>query len=146
MGHQRTHTYNARAVKMSLGGVPLEDGLAEDTFVTISRMTEAFTSVASVTGSVSRSRTNDDRGEVVVSFLHNSVECKKLQDRMNLDMKSQNGIPPAPFFLRDMISGDEFYAAEAWISNRDTIERGRETGTQSFTITCSRLEVDFGGL
>lgn len=137
------YTYNSKAAKFSLNGIPYEDGLAE-TFIEFSRLSEMYVDAVGADGSVGRSKTNDNRMEAVITFMQNSIENKKIQDRVLADDLTPNGLPVGPFYYRDTISGDEIFAEKAWVKTRDTISRGREQSDQGWTFLLANAYVKFG--
>lgn len=136
--------YNPKAAKVTFNFKALEDGLADGDFIDVARVSEVYDDVAGASGTVSRARMNDERHEITLTFLQNSIENKFLQDRLNADLESVNGLPPVPFYYRDAISGDEIFAAEAWLKNRDSFTRGKTTNSQSWTIMCVKARVKYG--
>lgn len=130
----QTRTYNPKALKMSYLGVPIEDGLNDGDFVSVEQQTPAFESVAGADGTVSRARTNDDRVTITLTLLQNSAANFFLNSQFLLDTESQNGAGVGPFYMKDMITGDTILVAEAWISNRGAVTRGKGTASMEWTI------------
>lgn len=135
-----THTYNADQVIFTFAGIAASE-MGEDQFVEIERMTAAFTSKASVDGSVVREQTNDDRAKVSVHLLATSKVNGLWSAVHAADKASKNGKGVAPLSVSDKNAKAELHFAEqAWIAEEPKVTFARGVGERVWVFECASLK------
>lgn len=134
--------YNQQQVKVSFGGLPLENGKAEDEWISIVPMSPTFESKSSADGEVVRSKKGDRRDTITITLMSTSAENSKLAAIHTLDQTSEAG-QVLPFVLTDL-NGTELYVAEAWIEKGPDLTHGASAPTRAWTL-CAVRGVKFEG-
>lgn len=136
--------YDPDQVTTSFALIPLK-GFADGTFINVSRITEAFTSVVGSDGEVARSKSNDNRRRIELTLLQTSDSNDVLSALHTADLEAPNGAGVAPFTIKD---GGRFLlvAPVAWIVQSPDEEFGREaTGRTWVFETDNDVKVFDGG-
>src|SRR6056297_3124698 len=86
-------TYAADQVRIVVGGVPIS-GLADGTFVSISRDEQAYNKTTGADGTTSRSRTGNRAGTIAITLQQTSPSNDVLSGFMLADEASDQGVVP----------------------------------------------------
>lgn len=134
--------YDPASVSVIVAG-KIMTGFAEDSAVTVERMTDTWTDQVGTDGFVTRAKSNDQRGTVTVNLTQTSPSNDDLQVMATADELSGNGA--GPFLLRDgsgrtICSGDT-----CWIVKTPSLEFARTAGTRQWSIRVAHLIVFAAG-
>jgi hypothetical protein len=135
-------SYNAAEVTVIFGTRALK-GLAEGSFVTVSRTEDAFTMQVGADGEVTRSRTNNRSGSIEITLQQASEDNAYLQQQAIIDENTGAGILPVK--IMDQSGSYVAAAAEAWIRKSADNEFARDSGERTWTIDCAQLDQIGGG-
>lgn len=133
-----TTIHDARACIVTLAGIVIRDGLADE-FFTIERP-EAYTWKASVSGGGTRSATNDDGATVKLKLMRGSPHNSELEALLALDRATPGGAGVGSFSAQDA-NGEELYKADkAWIEKPADSAFAKEDTEREWTIRVSGLK------
>ena len=136
------HTYAADAVQIVVGGVPIS-GLADGTFVSISRDEQAYNKVTGADGSTSRARTGNRSGNITITLQQTSPSNDVLSGFMLADEAGDEGV--VPVLIKDTGGSTLCYASAAWVQQAPDQEFGKEISEREWTLDCARIDVFVGG-
>ncbi len=138
----RTPTYDPGQHFASFGSIPLL-GIADGTFISVERISEAFTSVAGAGGEVARVRMRDKRGKIKVTLMATSPTNDLLSAVAQLD--ETTGAGEARFHITDGNGTTRVMAANAWISKLPSTEFSKDMPHRDWEFECDNLELFVGG-
>lgn len=141
---QGTYEYDADQIAIDLGGIKIDSGFAEDSFIKIEMDEKAFTYVVGVDGSVTRSKTKNKVAKITIMLMQSSYINDQLSALMILDLAAPNGAGVSPFLLKDMNGTTLCAGAHAWIEKPPDIELARDAKSREWPIICSDLNVFVG--
>ncbi len=134
-------TYDAKQVSIIVGVSPLV-GLADGSFVTVRRNSDAFNLQIGADGEGVRSKTNDRSGQIEVVLQQGSDSNDLLSELALADEVSNGGV--VPVLVKDNL-GNSLYAAEsAWIRKVPDSEFAKDTGSRTWIIETAQLNVFVG--
>jgi hypothetical protein len=137
--------YDANEVTLVVGGILVDRGFADGSFVTLSMVSDAFSDVIGTDGEVTRSKTNDNRAEVKVKLMQSSEINDALSALHELDKLAGNGAGVGPFYLADR-QGTSVYSAEScWISKAPDVDFDRQAGAREWTVRIANLVLRHDG-
>lgn len=131
-----TKRYDPKKISIIIGGRQIK-GLADGTFLLITRDTESFTDGVGSDGEVARSRSNDNRGSIVITLQQISESNDYLAGLLSTDELSGDSI--INVLVRDQLGRAIYEAAEAWIQKPADSEFANESGNREWTIRCANL-------
>lgn len=134
-------TYNFKDVAVIFGTRALS-GFAE-AGVTATRAEDSFTDSAGADGEVSRSRTNDRRGNIEITLQQTSDSNDFLSESIVADENSGAGVKPIT--IKDSNGTTLAFAREAWVLKPADTGLARESGDRVWTIRCAALDIFVGG-
>lgn len=138
-----TKSYNAGQVSMTFGPNILTNGLADGSFVTVTRDEQAYNKKVGTDGTATRSRTNNKAGTVSLRLDQASAVNDILSAIAAADELSGAGI--LPLTLRDA-SGRFLAGAEsAWIQKLPEAEFDRDSLDREWVFDCGDLDIFVGG-
>lgn len=124
-------TYASDRVMVIVDGVPMI-GLAPDTFVNITPLSDMVTSQVGADGEVARSRNSDRRATVEITLLGTSPANDVLSGMVAADELS--GSAMFPVTVQDLRGTSMFAAPQAWIRRKPDMSFGGEVGTKTWTL------------
>ena len=136
-------TYDPKGVVATVGGIPIS-GYADGTFINISRQNDAYSSVAGADGEVSRAKSNDKRGELVLTLLQTSLSNDVLSGIAQLDERSNSGV--VPIMVKDISGLTTFFSGSGWIRKVPDSEFGKEISNREWAFELAEMEVFVGGV
>jgi len=136
-------TYDPKGVVVTVGGIPIS-GYADGTFINISRQNDAYSSVAGADGEVSRAKSNDKRGELVLTLLQTSLSNDVLSGIAQLDERSNSGV--VPIMVKDMSGLTTFFSGSGWIRKVPDSEFGKEISNREWAFELAEMDVFVGGV
>ncbi len=92
---------------------------------------------------MTRSATNNKMGTIEVTLEQSSEDNAYLQQLMNTDENTKNGIIPAS--VLDMSGSYVALGAESWIRKPADQDLGRDAKERTWIIVCAELELSGGG-
>ncbi|HKL77616.1 MAG TPA: phage protein [Gammaproteobacteria bacterium] len=136
------YTYAAESVRIIVGGVPIS-GLADGTFVSISRDEQAYNKTTGADGTTSRSRTGNRAGTIAITLQQTSPSNDTLSGFMLADEASDQGV--VPVLIKDTSGRTLHYANSAWVQQKPDEEFGKEISDREWTLDCARIDSFVGG-
>lgn len=141
----RFYVYDSNAISATVCGIPIEGGFGEDTFIEIEYMSPAFETKVGADGSVTRSKTNDNRAKITVTLLQSSTENALLSAIHNIDKNAGNGAGVGPTMIKDN-QGTSLYAGEkSWVSSHPKVAFAKGAEARAWEIEVASLESFTGG-
>ena len=138
-----TRIYDSNEVQISFAGVPVE-GYADGDFLTITKESDAFTSIVGSDGNVARSKTNDRRATIEIRLMNTSPTNASLSAVHLADINAPGGAGIGAFLCVDL-NGTSLYAAgNCWIKRSPDPAFGREASERVWVLECDVLQ-DFTG-
>jgi len=128
-------TYDPSAIAIVIAGRNLEN--LADTFVTISRAEDSYTTTVGADGEVTRNYNPNRTGTVVVTLKQSSDDNLFLSGLLAADELSKLGT--FPVLIKDTNGNSLYTAAEAWVQKAADAEFAKEVGDREWTIACKEL-------
>jgi hypothetical protein len=143
-----TFQYNPADVSLVLVhptlGAHIVVGYADGSFIRGSRSQANFSKKSSSDGKViTRSKRNDKTGMVVIQLEAASPSNAFLQDCMDLDETSDEGI--FALSCKDSNGGDRIDSSQAWITQPADQEHATESGTREWNIDLAEAGIQNRG-
>lgn len=135
-------TYDPGRVKITFGGVPLS-GFADGTFIKVSRSSDGFTKIVGTDGTVTRTKSLDKSGEIVVTLSQSSSVNAALTAIALIDETSNRGV--LPIAIAEMATGNVYVSGYAWIKKQPDAEYGKESTNREWTFECAELRMFTAG-
>lgn len=132
-------TYNPKQVTVALGN-HIVTGYAEDSFISIDPNGDGITKKVGCDGEIVRSVSPDDTYVVKLSVLQTSDTNSYLQGRLDLDMKSGDGM--FPILIKDLKGGFVFSAETAWAVKSAPRSFGKEAANREWEIHTGAAELN----
>lgn len=138
-----SRTYNLAQCVFNINGVPLE-GFGDGDAVTVAPNDDLWSDQVGADGEVTRSRTNDLSGTMTVTLMSTSLSNDVLNQFLQLILA---GAPGDKFsvFIKDLNSGDQVVAAQAYLMRDPDMAFGKEASTREWTIKLPRYQRTHGG-
>lgn len=127
-------TYDPNAYDVIFAGILLNEGLAEDTFLTVVPDSAAFAKRAGVDGEVTRSRMANRMATATITLAQTSELNDRLSALHEADRDSSNGSGVASFEVVDRAGTTVGYATKAWIEQTPDMELAAEVSDREWTI------------
>lgn len=136
------YNYASDEVQIVVGGVTMT-GLADGTFVSISRDEQAFTKVTGADGSTSRSKSANRAGTITITLKQTSPSNDVLTGFMLADEQNSDGI--VPVMVKDTGGRTLSYASAAWVQQAPDQDFGKEINEREWVLDCARIDMFVGG-
>lgn len=136
------YTYASDEVQVIVGGVPMS-GLADGTFVTVSRDEQAYTKVTGADGTTSRSKSANKAGTITITLKQTSPANDVLSGFMVADEQGNNGV--VPVMIKDGLGRTINYASAAWVQQSPDQEFAKEVSNREWVLDCARIDAFVGG-
>ena len=135
--------YSPEDVIVLLAGAVSITGMAEGTFVSISKETSPFTTKVTADGVVSRNFTNSQVYNVTLT-LHSASAANDVLTRLWLiDEATQRG--KFSVLIKDPLGTSLFHSNIGWVSSTPQMDFGDEISNREWTITCTQATINYGG-
>ncbi len=135
-------TYDAGDVSVIVG-TRRASGLAEGSFVKVTRDVEAFIKKVGADGEVTRSKTNNKAGKVEIVVDQASDFNDFLSELAALDEATSNGIVPVT--VVDGSGTTVTFAREGWVQKLTDLDKGRDSGENTWIIDTGVMDIFVGG-
>jgi hypothetical protein len=142
MADPTVRTYDPGQHFASFAGVSLS-GFAEGTYLTVERLSEAFTSQAGAGGEVCRVRNRDKRGNFKLILLATSLINDVLSAIADKDEESGQGI--GIFHVADGNGTTVVNAPASWIKKKPSAEFADKSPNRTWEFECASLDIFIGG-
>lgn len=136
-------TYSPDDVQVLIGGVLPVEGLAEGTFVEITKDIMPHTSTRATDGTVGRLRKTNSTYTVNISIMASSPTNDLLTKIYLLD--AQWGIGKFPFMVKDSLGTGYFFSATTWIEVIPTLSYGTDMTTRTWGLRSNQGVINIGG-
>lgn len=124
------------------GSIPIS-GMAEGTFVSVTKEDVPFTTKVSADGVVSRSYTNSQVYNITLT-LHSASSSNDLLTKLwRIDEMTQRG--KFSVLVKDPLGTSLFHSNIGWVSKTPNLEFADKITNRDWTITCTQGTVNFGG-
>lgn len=130
-------SYNAGEVQTICGTRALT-GLAEDTFVSVSRDEAIYSKQVGADGEVTRSSTNNQAGTATITLQQASDSNDFLTT-----LAASGAI--FPFTVKDDSGRTVLFSETAWIEDYPDVEFGRDAGEREWTIALGNIQMGVAG-
>ncbi len=136
--------YDADQVTLNVVGIPITSGYADGEFLRVEKETDDFTDVVGTDGSVTRSKTKDERATITVVLMQTADSNAVLAALSLVDRAAPNGAGVGALFIRDRQGTSLYEADELWISKSPDATFDREATSREWTFRVAKLR-DFTG-
>lgn len=136
------YNYSPEDVIILLSGVSI-GGMAEGTFISVSKESSSFTTKVSADGIVSRAYSKSPLYTVVLTLHSASPSNDVLTDFWLADESSRRGF--FTVLIKDPLGTSIFDASVGWISKTPNMDFGDKITNREWTLTCVEADINFGG-
>lgn len=137
------HVYDPRQVHMLWGGIPVSDGIAKGTFITVSRNAKSWRLERGSDGEVVRVRSDDTTGIVRLSLMPGSKINSVLSSVAITD--EVTGLFAVPMFIKDFSGHSLHTSAFSYIDGMPEKVYAVSPTPVEWTFVCRRLITAIGG-
>ena len=132
---QLLKSYNLGLVALTIGGIPIK-GFATDGGIEFEQGSDLFEKTVGATGIATYSLLNDDTVQATITVMETSAAYAALAALMQAQVAaaSLGALPPLPFNMIDISTGDTVSAAFSVFMNRPNQNKARVAGTREFRI------------
>lgn len=135
-------TYDPKKVIVNVSGVPMS-GFADGTFVMCERTSDSWSDVAGTDGAISRAKSNDKRGTIMLTFQQTSPSNDVLSGIAALDAEKNAGI--VPILISDLSGRTLVESSFSYVRRPPNVEFGKEITNREWTFACADLKMYHGG-
>jgi hypothetical protein len=139
-----TYEYDADQIAIDLGGIKIDSGYADGSFVKIEKDAKWFEYVVGTDGSVTRSKTKNKVAKITIYLMQSSYLNDQLSALLITDFSAANGAGIVPFMLKDQNGTTLAAGAHAWIEAPPDQEYDRGAKSREWPIICSDLNIFVG--
>ncbi len=136
-------TYDPTQVIVTVDGNTLS-GFVDGTFVSVERAAETFTKVVGAYGEIARVKSADRSGTLTLTLMQSSNSNLILNALANLDEQQSTGVVPVQ--IKDLTTGGEVFAAEAWIKGKPKVEWGKDMAQREWIFELASVDITPGGV
>lgn len=134
-----TYEYDADQIAIDMGGIQVDSGYADGTFVKIEKDAEAFIYIVGTDGSVTRSKTKNKVAKITFRLMQSSPKNDQLSALLITDLAAPNGAGIVPFLLKDLNGTTLESAPHSWIQAFPDEEWDRGAKEREWMIIASDL-------
>jgi len=125
----RLTVFDSNRFNLLLASIPIDDGRAADTFLTMAPAENYFDTVTpSADGVVIRYAKHDFRWNITLTLTAASVHNAQLSALVALDASTFNGAGVVPFVVSDIAGATVVSTAQCWIKGPSELSMGAEPG------------------
>lgn len=135
--------YSPEDVRVLFGGFINISGFHEDTFVTISKDSEVFSTFESADGVVSRQHNPSTLYTVTLVLAGTSESNQILTIASNLDNATKMAM--VPFIIKDTLGSTLLFSPKSWIEEYPDVVFGTRIEGRSWKIKCANATLMVGG-
>lgn len=137
-----TVTYDPTQIVVIVGGAPMV-GIADGTFVKVTRDEDSFKKYVGADGEVTRAR-NKNRGGTVEITLSQSSPSNDVLSAFAIAGEMGDG-DIVPVMVQDLAGSTLEFAGEAWVKKPADSEYGKDVAGRAWVIDCASLDRMVGG-
>jgi len=138
-------TYDPRGIVISIAGLLIQRGFAEDSMVKVAFTSPRFESKVGVDGEVTRARLHDRRATATLSLMQSSDGNDILSALLRRDTVALPGAGVGSFLMRDLQGTTLVFASAAWVKGIPEVEYGKSVGTRAWEIELADCDATLGG-
>lgn len=139
-------TYDPKKFDLIFGGVPLNKGVADGTFLVVSSVGPGFTSKSGVDGESTRTRMHDRRYVARLTLMQTSAINDILSAAYAADRNgNENGRGVASFSVQDRAGTTVLESAKAYIADDPDLTLEAEASTREWVFELTEVSVTHGG-
>jgi hypothetical protein len=139
-------TYDAKKVVVTLAGIVLPGGFAEDDGIKVTpNEPEQWQSMYGQDGQVVRSKVNNSGVKVTLTLQQSSDTNDILSRLLNQDLEAVNGQGIGAFQLTDLNGNTIIRGPQAWIVGFPEVTRGKTAKTNAWVIEVANVNQIVGG-
>ena len=135
--------YSPSDVTVSIAGIHVVSGFADDTFVSISKDISPFQIQRAMNGDVARLYNHDEGFRMELTLAQSSATNNILSALYNIDAATRIG--KFPVFVTDGRGSTEFFALTAWVDRLPDVSFGQALSTRTWIIQCTQAAMTVGG-
>lgn len=135
--------YIPEDVTITVAGFVSLDGLADGTFVNITKDLIPFTSIRTADGTISRLYNKDTTYTVDITLYSGSDSNDALTKMLLIDEVSQMG--KAPIMIKDSSGTSLFFALTSWIEDLPPLTLSNKFETRTWRIKATQAVLNIGG-
>jgi len=135
-------TYDPKKVIVIFGGHEIT-GFSEDSIVTVEPKGDGITSVSGCDGEVTRNMDPNEQYTVTLKLQQSSSSNNFLSSLHDYDRRTGRGIKP--LLVKDLSGSLVFSTQHAWIINKPSVEKGKESGDNEWKLETGRADFVVGG-
>jgi hypothetical protein len=118
-------------------------GMAEGTFISITKEDAPFTTKTTADGVVSRNYTNSQVYNITLT-LHSASSSNDVLTKLWLvDEATQRG--KFSLLIKDPLGTSLFHSNVGWVSKTPQLDFGDKISNRDWTITCTQATINYGG-
>lgn len=136
-------TYDPKKIVITFGGRQIT-GYADGSFVTVRRNADGWSLQMGTDGEGTRSKSNDNSGQVEISLMQSSLSNDFLSQIAISDQVANAGL--LPLLVKDVDGNFLATAEQAFIKKLPDSEFGREAASRSWIIETDNLVEFIGGV
>jgi len=147
-------TYYPKAVTIAWNAIPINSGLAPDTFLSMSRSEDTFTKTVGADGTVARTRSADRTGEVEITLMQNSPVNLLLSTQAIVDENSDTAdkinettggvVGISNITVVDLSGALVANANNCWIRKIPDQDLSKDYGERTWMFDCERIDMIAG--
>jgi hypothetical protein len=133
-------TYDPKQIVVLLDSVPV-GGFADGTSVKVTRSNDMFTKSSGMDGVLSRVKSNDFSGEIVLTLAQTSPSNDVLSSLAN---SSADG-DVVPIAIQDAFGTSKYVSGTCWVKKHADVEFGKDISNREWTLEVADLDMFTGG-
>jgi hypothetical protein len=142
MANPTVFTYDPKQYSTIVGG-NIITGFSDDDFVEIERDEDAFTKKVGVDGEITRAKSNNRAGHIILRIMQSSSSNDALSALAAADEATNAGAVPA---LAKDVSGRSAFATDVcWVKKYPKTVWKKGVAFWEWTLDCGNLEIFIGG-
>lgn len=135
--------YSPEDIIVLIAGAVNIVGMAEGTFISISKEDAPFVTKISADGVVSRSYVNSQVYTVTLT-LHSTTSSNDVLTKLWLvDEATQRG--KFSLLIKDPLGTSLFHSNVCWVSKTPQLDFADKISNREWTITCAQVDINYGG-
>jgi hypothetical protein len=139
-----TKTYDPKKVLITFANIPLNSGIAPDTFLKVEADEDTFEKQVGADGDVTRTLNQNRGAKASLTLMAKSQVNDALSAIYNADLLLGNGV--AAFMAKEANGTTLLLGSESWIKRLPSTERAKAAGTVEWEFDIAALEGTVGGL
>lgn len=135
------YTYDPKNVIVTIGGVPMS-GYSDGTFLEITRNEPTWNLVVGADGLVTRGKTNNFSGSMVITLKQSSPSNDVLSGFMAIDEANNTGV--FPILVKDLSGNSIYFGGNCWITKYADSTFGKDISDRTWTLNLDVADIFVG--